>query len=57
MPSINYNMDETLVNIARPAVLEITDSLKRITGFDRDAKVVFPGDLGRFLKTVLLKKT
>lgn len=36
MPSINYNMDETLVNIARPAVLEITDSLKRITGFDRD---------------------
>lgn len=56
MPSINYNMDETLVNIARPAVLEITDSLKRITGFDRDAKVVFPGDLGTVSQNSTIKE-
>lgn len=46
MPNINYNMDETLVNITRPAVMDITESLRQSTGFDKNVKIIFPGDLG-----------
>jgi hypothetical protein len=46
MPSINYNLDDSYVNISRPTVLDITRALQESGKLDANVKLLFPSEFG-----------
>lgn len=46
MPSVNFNLEDSYVNISRPTVLDVTKTLQQLLKLDIDAKLIFPSEFG-----------